>query len=111
MFLKNILSQISSYDFIFIDCPPALGLLTINSLVAANSVIIPLQCEFFALEGLSALNTTIETIKSNLNKSLFIEGVVLTMFDKRNTIKLFGRTRCQKSSLKTRFTKQLFQEM
>jgi chromosome partitioning protein len=84
--LKNILSKLSRYDFVFIDCPPALGLLTINSLVAANSVIIPLQCEFFALEGLSSLNTTIETIKSDLNKSLFIEGVVLTMYDKRNTL-------------------------
>jgi len=84
--LKNILSQLSKYDFIFIDCPPALGLLTINSLVAANSVIIPLQCEFFALEGLSSLNTTIETIKADLNKNLFIEGVVLTMYDKRNSL-------------------------
>ena len=84
--LKKILSQLSKYDFIFIDCPPALGLLTINSLVAANSVIIPLQCEFFALEGLSSLNTTIETIKADLNKNLFIEGVVLTMYDKRNSL-------------------------
>ena len=84
--LKKILQEIESYDFLFIDCPPALGLLTINSLVASDSVIVPLQCEYFALEGLSALNNTIETIKSGLNPSLKIEGVVLTMFDKRNSL-------------------------
>lgn len=84
--LKKILNEIQGYDFIFIDCPPALGLLTINSLVAANSVLIPLQCEFFALEGLSALINTIDGIKSNLNQSMQIEGVVLTMFDKRNSL-------------------------
>ena len=65
--VKNILKEVDGYDYSFIDCPPALGLLTINSLVAANSVIIPLQCEFFALEGLSALISTIEKIKSSLN--------------------------------------------
>ena len=84
--IKNILMDIKGYDFIFIDCPPALGLLTINSLVASQSVLVPLQCEFFALEGLSALMNTIETIKSKLNTSLEIEGVVLTMFDKRNSL-------------------------
>ena len=84
--LKNILSEISGYDFIFIDCPPALGLLTINSLVAADSVIVPLQCEFFALEGLSALINTIDTIKSGLNSNINLEGVVLTMYDKRNSL-------------------------
>ena len=84
--LKTILSGVKGYDFIFIDCPPALGLLTINGLVAANSVIVPLQCEFFALEGLSALTSTIESIKSGLNPSIDIEGVVLTMFDKRNSL-------------------------
>ena len=84
--LKNILSNIVDYDFIFIDCPPALGLLTINSLVAADSVIVPLQCEFFALEGLSALTNTIESIKSGFNSKINLEGVVLTMFDKRNSL-------------------------
>ena len=84
--IKKILSNTKGYDFILIDCPPALGLLTINSLVAANSVIIPMQCEFFALEGLSALINTIETIKSGLNPDIYIEGVVLTMFDKRNSL-------------------------
>ena len=84
--LKNILDKIDSYDYFFIDCPPALGLLTINGLVAASSVIVPLQCEFFALEGLSALTNTIESIKKNFNDKLEIEGVVLTMHDKRNSL-------------------------
>ena len=84
--MKNILTEIIGYDYLFIDCPPALGLLTINSLVASESVIIPLQCEFFALEGLGALTSTIETIKSTLNPQIQIEGVVLTMYDKRNSL-------------------------
>ena len=69
--LKNIIKKIPDYDYFFIDCPPALGLLTINGLVAASSVIIPLQCEFFALEGLSSLTNTIELIKQNFNEQLF----------------------------------------
>ena len=84
--LKKILNQISNYDYFFIDCPPALGLLTINGLSAATSVIVPLQCEFFALEGLSSLTNTIESIKNNFNPHLELEGVVLTMHDKRNTL-------------------------
>ena len=84
--MKNILNKIPGYDYLFIDCPPALGLLTINSLVASDSVIIPLQCEFFALEGLSSLISTIETIKSTLNPQIQIEGIVLTMYDKRNSL-------------------------
>ena len=84
--LKNILEKIRGYDFFIIDCPPALGLLTINSLVAADSVLVPLQCEFYALEGLSALIQTINIIKKNYNKKLEIEGLVLTMYDKRNTL-------------------------
>jgi len=84
--MKNILNKIAGYDYLFIDCPPALGLLTINSLVASDSVIIPLQCEFFALEGLSSLISTIETIKSTLNPQIQIEGIVLTMYDKRNSL-------------------------
>ena len=84
--MKNILNKITGYDYLFIDCPPALGLLTINSLVASDSVIVPLQCEFFALEGLSSLISTIETIKSTLNPQIQIEGVVLTMYDKRNSL-------------------------
>jgi len=84
--LKNILIKIQGYDYFFIDCPPTLGLLTINSLVVANSVIVPLQCEFFALEGLNALTKTIQFIKNNFNNNLEIEGVVLTMYDKRNSL-------------------------
>ena len=84
--MKNILNKIAGYDYLFIDCPPALGLLTINSLVASDSVIVPLQCEFFALEGLGALTSTIETIKSTLNPQIQIEGIVLTMYDKRNSL-------------------------
>ncbi|QGR02946.1 ParA family protein [Ehrlichia ruminantium] len=85
--LKNSLSEVKkSYDYIFIDCPPSLGLLTVNALIAANAVIIPLQCEFFALEGLSHLIKTVELIKKHLNPSLSIEGIILTMYDKRNKL-------------------------
>ena len=83
---KSILSEISNFDFIFIDCPPALGLLTINSLVASDTTLIPLQSEFFALEGLSALMQTIKLIQQNFNNDLKIEGILLTMIDKRNSL-------------------------
>lgn len=83
--LKNMLQGLP-YDLIIIDCPPSLSLLTINALVASDSVIIPLQCEFFALEGLSHLLKTISLIKQNLNKDLYIDGVLLTMHDKRNKL-------------------------
>lgn len=79
-------SSRESYDYILIDCPPSLGLLTINALVAAESVMIPLQCEFFALEGLSHLLGTVELVRQNLNPQLAIQGVVLTMYDKRNKL-------------------------
>lgn len=73
-------------DYILIDCPPSLNLLTVNAMTAADSVMVPLQCEFFALEGLSQLMRTIELVRSNLNKDLIIQGVVLTMYDKRNNL-------------------------
>lgn len=74
------------YDFIFIDCPPALDLLTLNALVAADSVLIPIQCEYFALEGISALMETIDQLRDGLNPRIQIEGVLLTMFDERTTL-------------------------
>ncbi len=83
---KNIFNKLDNFDFVFIDCPPALGLLTINSLVASNTALIPLQSEFFALEGLSSLMTTINLIQQNYNNSLKIEGILLTMADKRNSL-------------------------
>lgn len=84
LFEKNLF--LSSYDYIFIDCPPALGYLTLNALGASDSVMIPLQCEFFALEGVSHLMNTIQLVQQNINKELEIEGVILTMYDKRNKL-------------------------
>jgi len=84
--LRLIREVEADYDYIFIDCPPSLGLLTINSLTAADSVIIPLQCEYYALEGLGQLLKTIRLIKQALNPGLEIEGILLTMFDSRNNL-------------------------
>lgn len=85
--LRRALTPIrDNYDYIFIDCPPSLGLLTLNALVAADSVVIPIQSEFFALEGLSQLMNTIRIVKQRLNPTLSISGVVLTMYDARTTM-------------------------
>lgn len=85
--IKNKLKEIENdYDYVFIDCPPSLGILTINALSCADSVLIPIQCEFYALEGVSQLINTIQLVKKSLNKDLYIEGVVMTMFDYRTNL-------------------------
>jgi len=84
--LINNSNSINVFDYIFIDCPPALSLLTVMAMTAANSVLVPLQCEFFALEGLSQLIKTVDRVHKNLNPLLSIDGIILTMFDKRNKL-------------------------
>ncbi len=85
--LKEAISKVaSSYDYIMIDCPPSLGLLTLNALTSANTFLVPLQCEYYALEGLSQLLNTAGLVKKNINPDLRIEGIVLTMFDTRNNL-------------------------
>ena len=86
MRLKNALKDINFYDYILIDCPPSLSLLTINALVASNGALVPLQAEFYALEGLSQILKTIDDIKNSVNHSLSLEGVIITMFDGRNNL-------------------------
>lgn len=85
-FLKKAISELNDFDYIFIDCPPAVGLLTLNALVASTSVIIPVQCEYLALEGVADLMKTIEKVKKNFNPSLKIDGIVMTMFDGRSRL-------------------------
>ncbi|NLJ72150.1 MAG: ParA family protein [Syntrophomonadaceae bacterium] len=85
--LQNALRPIQNkYDYIFIDCPPSLGLITVNALTASHSIIIPLQCEYYALEGLSQLLDTIKLVRKRLNKDLKIEGILFTMFDGRTNL-------------------------
>lgn len=84
--LREISKIKDQYDFIFIDCPPSLGVLTINALTAVDSVLIPIQCEFYALEGVGQLINTIQLVKKSLNKSLNIEGVLMTMYDYRTNL-------------------------
>lgn len=87
--LKQVITnEFSDFDYVFIDTPPTLGLLTINSLVACNSVLIPTQCEFYAMEGLAQLLKTIQRIQQNFNKKLNIQGIILTMADKRSNLSL-----------------------
>ncbi len=84
--LKALFKTISDYDYVIMDCPPSLGLMTINALTAADSVLIPLQCEYYALEGLSQLVQTIRIVKNRLNPKLHIEGLLLTMYDHRTRL-------------------------
>lgn len=84
--LKIILQQATQFQYIFVDCPPSLSLLTLNALVAAHSVLIPIQCEYYALEGLSSLLETIDQVRNNLNANLRVEGLLRTMYDPRNNL-------------------------
>ena len=87
--IKRVLDEIKhNYDFIIIDCPPSLGLLTINSLTAADTILVPIQCEYYALEGLSQLMDTVKLVQKHLNPALDVEGVVLTMFDARTNLSI-----------------------
>lgn len=87
--LRRIVGKVrDDYDYVFIDCPPSLGLLTVNALVAADSVLIPIQCEYYALEGLTQLLSTIKLVRGRLNANLEVEGVLLTMFDGRTNLSI-----------------------
>jgi len=102
--LKTALSTIvSEYDYVFIDCPPSMNMLTINSLVAADSVLVPMQCEYFSLEGLSSLMDTLKQVRSSVNKQLSLEGLLRTMFDGRSRL-----TRDVSEQLTTHFSDRLF---
>ncbi len=106
-FLRDALQDIvSRYDYVFLDCPPSLGLLTVNSLCAADALLIPLQCEYYALEGIAHLMQTFELVQKRLNTSLELCGVVLTMYDRRN--KLSGQI---EEEAKNHFAGKLFQSV
>jgi chromosome partitioning protein len=105
--LKKALKEVKKdYDFILIDCPPSLGLLTVNALTAADSFMVPLQCEYYALEGLSQLLNTVSLIQQSLNPSLYLEGIVLTMYDQRNNL-----SRQVTEEVKTHFGKSVFRSV
>ncbi|MFT5420216.1 MAG: chromosome partitioning protein [Candidatus Endobugula sp.] len=103
--LRNALAEVkNNYDYVLIDCPPSLNMLTLNALVACDGVIIPMQCEYYSLEGISALINTIDQIKQKLNPSLSIEGIVRTMYDPRSSL-----TNEVSDQLKTHFGDKLYQ--
>ncbi|MCM0080645.1 AAA family ATPase [Geomonas sp. Red32] len=103
--LRKIVTLLSdNYDYIFIDCPPSLSLLTINAMTAADSVLIPLQCEFYAMEGLSQILKTINLVQQGLNRSLYIEGILLTMYDARNNL-----SRQVADEIRAHFPKETFE--
>ncbi|HTC61224.1 MAG TPA: AAA family ATPase [Candidatus Saccharimonadales bacterium] len=105
--LKKVLPQVNEkYDYIIMDCPPALGLLTLNALTAADSVLVPIQCEYLALEGVSELLDTLMRIRRTLNPSLAVEGIVLTMFDERTTL-----SKQVASDLRSFFGAQVFESV
>jgi chromosome partitioning protein len=102
--LRRILKEVNDqYHFVIIDCPPSLGLLTINALTAADSVLIPMQCEYFAMEGLAQLIDTIRKVKKSLNRGLYIEGLLMSMFDRRNRL-----THQVAGEIKDHFKEQVF---
>ncbi|WP_022853174.1 ParA family protein [Thermodesulfatator atlanticus] len=103
--LANIIAQVGkNFRYILIDCPPSLGLLTLNALVAAQGVLIPLQCEYYALEGLSLLINTIRRVKKNFNPKLYLYGILLTMYDARNKL-----TKQVESEVRRHFGRAVFQ--
>jgi chromosome partitioning protein len=105
--LKTALSEVADeYDYIIIDCPPSLGLLTINALTAADSVLIPLQCEYYAMEGMTQLINTVRLIQRELNPRLVIHGILLTMFDARNNL-----SHQVSAGIREHFAKQVFETM
>ncbi|MBL4743937.1 MAG: ParA family protein [Cycloclasticus sp.] len=102
--LKNAIATVAAdYDYVFIDCPPSMNMLTINALVAADSVLVPMQCEYFALEGLSSLMDTLKQVRESVNKELKLEGLLRTMFDGRSRL-----TRDVSEQLMTHFADRLF---
>ncbi len=105
--LKRVLEQVrEDYEYIVMDCPPALGLLTLNALTAADSILVPIQCEYLALEGVSELLDTLMRIRRTLNPNLAIEGIVLTMYDERTTL-----SKQVASDLRSFFGKQIFESV
>ncbi len=103
--LKNALKRVlDDFDYIIIDCPPSLGLLTLNALVAANSVIIPVQCEYYAMEGMADLQRTVSLVRGEMNPELRVKGIVLTMFDGRNNL-----SRQVQEEMRTHFKDSVFQ--